>query len=588
MSYHYEINSLIEFITAVAAVITVIILWKYKKAPGVKYLIFLELSVAIRALSYAFEFGTNVLEEKILWSKISYFGIAYLPVLYFLFTTGFSQKKKWIAKNKILLLCILPTIMIPIVFTNDYHHLVWTDVILDEQENIAHYFHGFAFWIFFLFTELLIFAGLYNLLSSVYKFSSYYRSQVYTLVIGSVIPVIGNLLYVSKINPFPGFDWTPVSFVITGFIISLGVIRFRIFDLVPLARNKLLDIINDSIIVVNSEGIIEDCNPAAQRLSGNSGLKITGRSFNSVFKGFEKITKEFDDSAEKRIEYSTGNNKYFYDILITPLKNIEERTSGHLLIFHDITKIKNAEESVKEVNKNLLKEIEKKEKLIEDLDAFAHTVAHDIKNPLGAIQSTISLIPECLERNDLELLEELIGMIQISANKSVHITNELLTLASVRKQSVKTTLLDMDVIFTEAKVRLFNIINERNVKIEKPHHWPRAIGYASWVEEVWFNYLSNAIKYGGNPPIIKVGADSPENGFIRFWIKDNGNGISEEAQKLLFNQFTRLVPEYEEGHGLGLSIVKRIIDKLGGVVGIESSSIQGEGSLFYFTLPAFD
>ena len=119
-----------------------------------------------------------------------------------------------------------------------------------------------------------------------------------------------------------------------------------------------------------------------------------------------------------------------------------------------------------------------------------------------------------------------------------------------------------------------------------PDHfdWPIASGYAPWIEEVWVNYVSNAIKYGGRPPHIELGATRQANDTIRFWVRDNGGGLTLEEQSRLFTAFTRLHQARAKGHGLGLSIVKRIIEKLGGTVGVESEI--GAGSTFYFILPA--
>ena len=124
-------------------------------------------------------------------------------------------------------------------------------------------------------------------------------------------------------------------------------------------------------------------------------------------------------------------------------------------------------------------------------------------------------------------------------------------------------------------------ILESQGHIDFPTNWPQALGYAPWVEEVWANYLSNAIKYGGEQPRIEVGA-TPLNRMVRFWVKDEGPGISPDDQTRLFTPFTLL--KSIKGHGLGLSIVERIIQKCGGEVGVESQLDQG--STFWFTLPA--
>ena len=126
------------------------------------------------------------------------------------------------------------------------------------------------------------------------------------------------------------------------------------------------------------------------------------------------------------------------------------------------------------------------------------------------------------------------------------------------------------------------MISQTQAKIEAPDHWPIALGHAPWVEEVLENYISNAIKYGGQPPLIQLGVNPDPGSSLRFWVQDNGCGIELEEQANLFKPFNRL-HRREKGHGLGLSIVRRIVERMGGQTGVES--VPGRGSRFYFTLP---
>ncbi len=222
-------------------------------------------------------------------------------------------------------------------------------------------------------------------------------------------------------------------------------------------------------------------------------------------------------------------------------------------------------------------------RLVQDLDAFAHTVAHDLKGPVAIIIGYASLLLD--ELNQAAMAPENREMIQVIlqvSRKLNDIIEALLLLARIRKEEIETGPLQMEDIVTEAQIRLSPLISASAAWLEVPARWPVAIGYAPWIEEVWVNYLSNAIKYGGRPPHLILGADPQDKGTIRFWVQDNGAGLAPEQQAQLFTPFKRF-HDGTEGHGLGLSIVKRIIEKLGGQVGVESRDGQ---TIFYFTLPA--
>ncbi|HNT77803.1 MAG TPA: hybrid sensor histidine kinase/response regulator [Anaerolineae bacterium] len=228
-----------------------------------------------------------------------------------------------------------------------------------------------------------------------------------------------------------------------------------------------------------------------------------------------------------------------------------------------------------------------------DLNAFAHTVAHDLKTPISVIVGFSSLLEARWERTEPEKIADNLHRITQTGYKMRDIIEELLLLASVRQMTeVETGPLDMGTIVKEVLARYEPQIQEAKAEIVTPENWPAVNGYAAWIEEVWANYLSNALKYGGTPPRVELGftvmaaSHSPlptSHSPIRFWVRDNGPGLTPEAQEKIFKPFTRLQQERATGHGLGLSIVQRIVEKLDGEVGVESA--PGEGCVFWFTLP---
>lgn len=290
-----------------------------------------------------------------------------------------------------------------------------------------------------------------------------------------------------------------------------------------------------------------------------------------------KVSKFYIEQLKDKVEETVyifplrkvGNEKTWVEQTINFIMD-GEKITGFLGIARDITERRRIEAE--------------REQLIAELDAFAHTVAHDLKNPLGALKLYGGLFES---RYDLMLPQkhkELLVSMNAVTEKMNKIVDALLLLSSVRKKSdITREILNMSEIVTEAEERLIQQIKTCKAEYTITDNFPASIGYAPWIEEVWVNYLSNAMKYGGEPVKFEIGANIIDEESVRFWVKDNGNGISLEDQDKLFTPFTRLDTGTAEGHGLGLSIVQRITEKLNGHVGIESE--LGKGSTFYFVLP---
>ncbi|MDM8520467.1 hybrid sensor histidine kinase/response regulator [Anaerolineales bacterium HSG6] len=227
---------------------------------------------------------------------------------------------------------------------------------------------------------------------------------------------------------------------------------------------------------------------------------------------------------------------------------------------------------------NLQRELEARNR---ELDTFGHTVAHDIKNPIALMIGYAQILEDETELSP-ESRSCLKKIIQ-SGYRVSNIVEELQLLTGVRKAKILPEPFDMATVIIETKRRLAYDIERHQAQITYPDEWPWALGYAPWVTEVWVNYISNALKYGGKPPHLQLGATIQPDNIIRFWVQDNGSGLTSAEQAQLFIPFTRFDQVGTEGHGLGLSIVQLIMKKLNGQVGVESD--VGHGSRFFFTLP---
>ncbi|HSH05565.1 MAG TPA: hybrid sensor histidine kinase/response regulator [Anaerolineae bacterium] len=217
------------------------------------------------------------------------------------------------------------------------------------------------------------------------------------------------------------------------------------------------------------------------------------------------------------------------------------------------------------------------------LDSFASMVAHDLKNPLSTAIGFIEYIQDNKSDLPLDQLEIYHQSILNCLDKSVQIVDSLLLFARIPNAPLHSTPIDTQILFQVLQIRLNPLIETYQATINWPTSTPLATGHADWVEEVWFNYLSNAIKYGGTPPIITIETDYTDNGYVRFSIKDNGLGLPPHTEQEVFKPLTRFSAQ-SDGHGLGLSIVQRIITRLGGTVGVNNSPL---GCTFWFTLPPY-
>jgi PAS domain S-box-containing protein len=264
-----------------------------------------------------------------------------------------------------------------------------------------------------------------------------------------------------------------------------------------------------------------------------------------------------------------------------------ENGQAILVTLRDITLRKQTEEELRKYRDHLEDLVQARtaelEERNEELDAFAHTVAHDLTNSVQLNLGYAEVLSEDYTELPKTVVQKSLRTILETSHKMHNIIEELMLLYGVRKQDVERVPLDMTTIIQEAQKRLVHMIQKSDAEIIAPDVWPVAIGHGPWVEEVWVNYISNALKYGGDPPKVELGAREQSNGHIHFWVRDNGHGLTLEQQTRLFTPFTRLDQVRATGNGLGLSIVRSIVEKLDGQVDVQSE--VGKGSVFIFTLP---
>lgn len=325
-------------------------------------------------------------------------------------------------------------------------------------------------------------------------------------------------------------------------------------------------------VVLHDNRVIHDVNQAALDMLGVTLDELLGRNpldfiAPHVRDSVRQRLAEGDERVYEALGLRRDGSEFPIEINAREIRFGDQRM--RVAVVRDITERKRSEAE--------------REQLIAELNAFAHTVAHDLKNPLSLIVAYADLLHDDLERQPLERLHEYIGGLLEGAQKMERIIDELLLLAQTHQGAVAAMPVQMGDIVAEACRVLHPAIERVGARITVQAEWPPALGYGPWLEHVWTNYLGNALKYGGDPPRIELGADEQPEGMVRFWVRDYGHGISAEQREEIFEPFKRGQRVRRDGYGIGLSIVQRIVTRLDGRVGVES--VEGGGSTFYFTLP---
>ncbi len=560
-----DISALVPWLLFVATVGALVLsgyAWRRRQQPGAKWLALTVFTSALWTGLDLFNYLVAMPELQIIAKRVTWLLILVAGFAFFRFACIHARRERWweVVRIPVTAALVVNTLL---MVSNEYHHLVWPG---ERWVDL-----GFArvpwlesgpafFWIFRPTAAGLPLAGVLALIVSAVGFPAFYLRQIAVLAAGALIPVIINLAFVSPTAP--GIDLTPVAvvMVVTGF--AWSTFQYGLLEVIPVARSLLLEQLDDGVVVIDAEWRVIDLNPAAERLL-RPGRWTPGAAVEVIMPFWKDVKDVLGTGDAHTVEAALGGNgATVLEVSSSPIRGEQGNPLGRFIVLHDVTA---------------------RAQLIRELDAYARTVARDLKGPLASLTVAVNAACEA----DHVLSDRSSSYLQNVARVCRQMTetvDALLRFAQLRSiDDVEVERLDMPTIVDSTLRRLSAAIDKAEAKIALPDRWPTAIGYPIWVEEIWTNYISNAIKYGGQPPRIELGASADTAPMARYWVRDNGAGLTEQQRALLFTESTRLDPQRAEGHGLGLSIVRRIAEKLGGEAGCDST--PGAGSTFWFTLP---
>ncbi|MCG3210200.1 MAG: hypothetical protein FOGNACKC_03831 [Anaerolineae bacterium] len=335
-AYQFGMFSWMYFVGSLLAATVALILWQRRVAYGAILLSLMEVAVAVWSLGAAFEAAAPTVAGKLFWSQVHYLGTTLAPLFYFLFTVAYAQQQRWLIRRNIALLAVVPILTNLMAWTNPWHGWLWSNITLTTS-GLAIYHRGWYWWFFVAYTYTLLFSGLVTLYITIWRFPVHYQSQIIPLLIGSALPITTNLMYVLRLNLIYGLDLTPLAFLLSGLVLTWAILRFRLFDLIPIARSRLVDTMLDAVLVLDIRQRIADANPAAQALLGQPAKQLIGQPALPMLSHWPNMVQYLTTEVDLRTKIQLTAPARVFDLRVSPLRNRRGRLTGRLLMLHDIT-----------------------------------------------------------------------------------------------------------------------------------------------------------------------------------------------------------------------------------------------------------
>ena len=350
MSWQYPAYVLPLLLATATLVMLALYTRRHRSTPGAGTFALLMLAAAWWASMYTLELGSVGLDNKVIWAKAKYLGVVTLPVAWLAFALQYTGRGRWLTKRNLALLSIMPLATLALVATNEAHYLIWEpEIDTVGPFSVLHMGFGAWFWVQAAYSYLLLLLGTLLLLWTIVPALRLYFPQNLVLLMGVLIPWAANALYIFRFSPIEDLDPTPFAFALTGIAIAWGLLRFRLLDVVPVARGAIVERIPAGIVVVDDQERIADLNPAAQRILGRPASSAVGRRTRDLLPDLGTLLEKHRGKKEVREEVSLGNGSGSRDYLLdlSPLPDKNGGPSGRLILLHDITRRKSIEESLR-------------------------------------------------------------------------------------------------------------------------------------------------------------------------------------------------------------------------------------------------
>lgn len=548
----YTVVLLLSFVIAVG---TAVAASRSRPAAGSVPLTALMASVAVWLGAHALEIESTAFVWKVRWADLQWLPAAVIPTLFLVFALEYTGRDRWLTRRRLGLLAIEPAVMIGLLAANDRTRVLWDapieatvalDIPWGQPATVATATPELGLFAHLGYATFCLAATAIVVLELVVRSNHLHRWQGLAVLIAVAVPWATAVVASSSLEII---GTTPIGLTVTGLALTIGLYRYRLLEITPIARSEVVANLEDGVIVVDSNRRVVDSNPIARSHFGRDELvgepidTVLPIDFDAVIdaadrreRGEESADETGGDAAQ--FSLGDGSDRCHYELAAAPIDDGRGHSMGWTIVVHDVTERVRRERELERKNRKL--------------DEFASVVSHDLRNPLSVSKGYLELLEE-------EYDPEHVETIAAAHERMERLIDDVLALAREGRAALEMGPVALDDVATEAWSTVetdgatLSIDGERAVEADRTQ-----------LRQLLENLFRNAIDHGSparelrsdgsgtrdeTPLAVTVG--TLEDGF---YVADSGTGFEGDPAAVFEAGYTTS----EHGTGLGLSIVADI------------------------------
>ncbi len=581
------IFTLISLATIVCALLALFGWWR-RPTPGAAAFALLMTAVTVWTLGVVLGLASATLDAKLLWAKFVFLGIATVPVAWVVFIAAYTGQARWLAPRTVFLLSLEPIVTLVLAWTNEWHGLIYTStrlVTVNDYPMVAATF-GVWSWVHTLYSYALILSGTLLLFWAIFRLPRFFRAQAWSLLVGALVPWISNILSVLDLSPFPLLDLTPLAFAISGAAFAWALFRLRLLEIVPVARELVIEKMSDGLLVVDARDRIVDINPAIQGIIGLPARQIIGQRAEYVLNTWSSLLTITKPAAAMQSEISiqVEGNPRDYDVRITPMFDQHQRLVGRIVLVRDITDFRRARQELERAKATA--EAAERAK-----NVFLATAGRELQTPLALIASHSTTL---LTEAHVQSLPRFIRYLEQTDTATRHLlalVNNLIELVKVEMDAMPLTPRVFDLVplahevvaevqpIAQRNGNTLTVLGDAVMGINADKDKVR------WILHALIKNASQHTHQGQVTTQLTRATMDGASGFV-IRVSDTGIGIAPEQLRRVFEPFASTDPAVARVYGntgLSLTLCQRYCTLMGGTIQVASE--LGQGTTFTVRLP---